>query len=100
MNAQGRTSSYCAAVAVPVASVKRDEKWPRPLTVDAWHEIRGLPDLSGSEGADMATVEVKSLDSPDETRPFADKGQAEVINIGGGTVLRGTFELGGAGLTT
>ena len=42
----------------------------------------------------MATIEVKSLDSPDETRPFADKGQAEVISIGGGTVLRGTFEPG------
>ena len=42
----------------------------------------------------MAKIEVKSLDSPDETRPFADKGQAEVINIGGGTVLRGTFEPG------
>jgi quercetin dioxygenase-like cupin family protein len=42
----------------------------------------------------MAGMEVKSLDSPDETRPFVDKGQAEVINIGGGTVLRGTFEPG------
>ena len=39
-------------------------------------------------------IEVKSLESPDETRPFADKGQAEVVNIGGGTVLRGTFEPG------
>lgn len=43
----------------------------------------------------MAGIEVKSLDSPDETRPFADnKGQAAVVNIGGGTVLRGTFEPG------
>jgi quercetin dioxygenase-like cupin family protein len=42
----------------------------------------------------MAGIEVKSLNSPDETRPFADKGQAEVVEIGGGTVLRGTFEPG------
>jgi quercetin dioxygenase-like cupin family protein len=64
------------------------------LTIDASHEIRDLRDLSGSKEADMGTIEVKSLDSPDETRPFADKGQAEVSNIGGGTVLRGTFEPG------
>ena len=42
----------------------------------------------------MAGIEVKSLDAPDETRPFADKGQADVVTIGGGTVLRGTFEPG------
>lgn len=42
----------------------------------------------------MAGFEVKSLDSPDETRPFVENGQAEVISIGGGTVLRGTFEPG------
>jgi quercetin dioxygenase-like cupin family protein len=43
----------------------------------------------------VATIEVKSLDSPDETRAFeAGKGEAKVINIGGGTVLRGRFEPG------
>lgn len=42
----------------------------------------------------MAGVEVKSFDAPDETRPFTDKGQADVVPIGGGTVLRGTFEPG------
>ena len=42
----------------------------------------------------MPGIEVKSLNSPDEVRPFADKGQAEVVNIGGETVLRGTFEPG------
>ncbi len=42
----------------------------------------------------MAGIEVKSLTSPDETRPFAGKGKADVVNIGGGTVLRGTFEPG------
>jgi quercetin dioxygenase-like cupin family protein len=42
----------------------------------------------------MASVERKSFDSPDETRPFEGKGQAEVLEIGGQTVGRGTFEPG------
>jgi quercetin dioxygenase-like cupin family protein len=42
----------------------------------------------------VAGVEVKSVSSPDETRPFADKGQAGMINIGGHSVLYGTFEPG------
>ena len=42
----------------------------------------------------MAGIEVKSLDSPEETRPFVDKGQAEVVNVGGGSVMRATFEPG------
>ena len=42
----------------------------------------------------MAGIEVKSLDAPDETRPFADKGQAEVVNMESGAVMRGTFEPG------
>jgi uncharacterized cupin superfamily protein len=42
----------------------------------------------------MASVEIKSFDSPDETRPFEGKGQAEVVNVGGRTIGRGTFEPG------
>jgi quercetin dioxygenase-like cupin family protein len=42
----------------------------------------------------MAGLEAKSLDTPDETRPFADKGNAAVVNVGGHTILRGTFEPG------
>jgi quercetin dioxygenase-like cupin family protein len=43
----------------------------------------------------MAGLETKTFDSPDETRPFEDgKGQVEVVNIGGGSVLYGTFEPG------
>ncbi len=42
----------------------------------------------------MASVEVKSFDSPDETRPFEGKGKADVVNVGGHTVGRGTFEPG------
>jgi hypothetical protein len=42
----------------------------------------------------MAEAEVKSFDSPDETRPFEGNGKAEVLEVGGHTVSRGTFEPG------
>ncbi len=42
----------------------------------------------------MASVEIKSFDSPDEVRAFEGKGQAKVVDIGGQTVGRGTFEPG------
>jgi hypothetical protein len=42
----------------------------------------------------MAAVEVKSFDSPDETRPFEGKGQADVVQVGGRAVARGSFEPG------
>jgi quercetin dioxygenase-like cupin family protein len=42
----------------------------------------------------MASLEVKSTSSPDETRPFADKGNARVVNVGDHPVLYGTFEPG------
>ena len=42
----------------------------------------------------MASMEVKNFDSPDETRSFEGKGQAEVLNIGGQVVGRATFEPG------
>ena len=42
----------------------------------------------------MAELEIKSFDSPDETRPFEGKGQAVVVNVGGREVGRGTFEPG------
>ena len=42
----------------------------------------------------MAGFEVKTFDSPDETRPFADKGRADVVNLGDRSALRGTFEPG------
>jgi uncharacterized cupin superfamily protein len=38
--------------------------------------------------------EVKSFDSPDETRPFEGKGQAEVVNVAGDPVGKGVFEPG------
>jgi quercetin dioxygenase-like cupin family protein len=39
-------------------------------------------------------AEVKSFDSPDETRPFEGNGQAEVVHLAGHTIGRGTFEPG------
>jgi hypothetical protein len=42
----------------------------------------------------VAGVEIKSSKSPDETRPFADKGEGGVFNVGGHAVLYGTFEPG------
>ncbi len=42
----------------------------------------------------MAGIEVKNVDSPDEVRPFADKGHANVLQVGGHPVLYGTFEPG------
>lgn len=42
----------------------------------------------------MASMEVKRFDSPDEVREFEGNGHADVVNIGGRTVGRGTFEPG------
>jgi quercetin dioxygenase-like cupin family protein len=42
----------------------------------------------------MPSLEIKQFDSPDEVRPFADKGQARVVNLGESSALRGTFEPG------
>ena len=39
-------------------------------------------------------VEVKRFDSPDETRPFEGKGQAEVVTVAGHGVAKATFEPG------
>jgi uncharacterized cupin superfamily protein len=42
----------------------------------------------------MADVEVKSFDSPDETRPFEGNGHVDVVQVGGQGVGRGQFEPG------
>ena len=42
----------------------------------------------------MPNVEVKNFDSPDEVRNFEGKGKADVVNIGGRVIGRGTFEPG------
>jgi mannose-6-phosphate isomerase-like protein (cupin superfamily) len=41
----------------------------------------------------MASLEKKSFDQPDETRPI-DKGTVEVVELDGATVMRTTFEPG------
>ena len=41
----------------------------------------------------MANAEMKSLNSPDETRNFTN-GKAEIVNVGGGAVGKFTFEPG------
>ena len=42
----------------------------------------------------MAAVEVKNFESPDETRPFEGKGQADVVQLAGHPVARAVFEPG------
>ena len=43
----------------------------------------------------MAGLEVKSVSSPEETRPFKDgKGEVHVVNVHGEPVLHGVFEPG------
>jgi quercetin dioxygenase-like cupin family protein len=41
----------------------------------------------------MAGTEVKSLDAPDERRPF-EKGAADFVTVGGTTLVRGSLEPG------
>jgi quercetin dioxygenase-like cupin family protein len=42
----------------------------------------------------MASFESKSLERPDETRPFVAKGKMDVVRLGDVTVGRGLFEPG------
>ena len=42
----------------------------------------------------MANLERKSLDTPDETRSFVDKGKADIVQLGGLTVGRAVAEPG------
>ena len=39
-------------------------------------------------------ISIKRFQSPDERRPFADKGYADILGFDGGTVGRGVFEPG------
>ncbi|MEK6206011.1 MAG: cupin domain-containing protein [Chloroflexota bacterium] len=41
-----------------------------------------------------ATLQKKSLDQPDETRPFKAKGNVQIVKLGSVNVGRGTFEPG------
>ena len=39
-------------------------------------------------------LEAKTFDAPDESRPFVDKGRADILTVGGVDIGRGTFEPG------
>jgi hypothetical protein len=42
----------------------------------------------------MAGLESKTFDAPDEIRPFAGKGAAELVALGDGSVMKARFEPG------
>ncbi len=42
----------------------------------------------------MPGLEIRSTSSPDEVRPFAAHGHADVVNVAGTPVIYGTFEPG------
>ena len=42
----------------------------------------------------MAGLESKTFDAPDEIRPFASKGAAELVALGDGSVMKARFEPG------
>jgi quercetin dioxygenase-like cupin family protein len=42
----------------------------------------------------MAGMETRGFTSPEEKRPFVDKGEGLVVSVGGHTVIKGTFEPG------
>jgi quercetin dioxygenase-like cupin family protein len=42
----------------------------------------------------MSAISVKRFSKPDETRPFTDKGHAEILSFDQGVVGRGVFEPG------
>ena len=44
--------------------------------------------------------EAKNFDSPDETRPFEGKGQAQLVNLGAKPSARGCLNRVGSGRTT
>lgn len=45
-------------------------------------------------GTQQLGLQKKSLDKPDETRPFVAKGKAQIVKLGAITVGRGVFESG------
>jgi quercetin dioxygenase-like cupin family protein len=42
----------------------------------------------------MTGMESKGFTSPDEKRPFVDKGEGLVVTVSGHTIIKGTFEPG------
>ena len=42
----------------------------------------------------MTGMEIRAFATPEDKRPFVDKGEALVVSLGGKAVLKGTFEPG------
>ena len=42
----------------------------------------------------MGTMEISGFGTPDEKRPFVDKGEALIVTLGGRPVMKGTFHAG------
>ena len=87
-----RSLSNCREANVLLAEPTRSPWGPNPTRARRptdsgvwWARQRGK--IDGEHGN-------QGLNRQDETRPFAAKGQAAVVNIGGTAVLRGTFEPG------
>src|SRR4051812_15370386 len=51
-------------------------------------------DRSEGRSGSMATLEIRNINSPDETRKFQAHGYLEVVTIGDFTLGKGTFEPG------
>lgn len=59
--------------------------------------VRGAAGRQQGQEATMSShmrLEAKSLDSPEETRPFVAKGRVDLVRVGGATVGRGIVEPG------
>lgn len=54
----------------------------------------GSEEGTGARRHAMSGLDSKSFGTPDETRPFAAKGAAEVVVLGDTTVVKGRFEPG------
>ena len=77
------------------ASMDNPSRRGHPRTPPALRHESDMDVPARSEEPVMAGLIRKSLDSPEETRPFEDgKGKLELVNLEGGPVGRATFEPG------
>ena len=71
----------------PVSVLPHERAASSKRNIEAWHE--------GKEGTEMPKMIRKSLDTPEESRPFTDgKGKVDLVNLDSGAVGRATFEPG------
>jgi len=100
-----RITHHCPGVRTAPSPEGHREAWPnrRPVppppaasevSLDGQDRARMVTSTSttGKEGVKMSGLVRKSLDSPEEIRPFeGDTGQLELVNMEGGAVGRATF---------